>query len=110
MVKIYVTLNNHTRTFYTRKDWKQGKKLYLYRKKYPKLTGNWYTDPNYGHWSWQDYEREYAEQCNGETSKLEDYEIKMKRIVDKYNDYILELALNGIAKINLDNIEEMVKK
>ena len=107
MVKIKIKFGNNTRTFYTRKDWKKGKKLYIYRPRASRCTGNWYTDPNYQHWSWQDYEREYArQQREGLTDPLTSNEIKMKEIVEKYNDEILTLANQGIKRLNLEKFLE----
>ena len=103
MVKIRVTYKGATRTFYTRKDWKQGRKLYLYYHKARRCTGNWYTDPNYQTWSWQDYEREYSrQQRDGVTEPLSDKVREMKRLVEKNNDEILKLANQGIKKLDLE--------
>ena len=103
MVKITIKYNGETRTFYTRKDWKQGKKLYLYHYRSRRLTGYWYTDPAGEYMSWQDYEREYEAQCRGENKKvLSQTVIKMENIVNKFNDEILELANNNIKVLDLN--------
>ena len=103
MVKISISYKGATRTFYTRKDWKQGKKLYLYYYKARRCTGNWYTDSNYETYSWQDYEREYArQQRDGLTEQLSDKVKEMKRLVEENNDAILQLAQQGIEKLDLE--------
>ena len=103
MVKITIKYNGKTRTFYTRKDWKEGKKLYLYHYRSRRLTGYWYTDPAGEYMSWQDYEREYETQCRGENKEiLSQTVIKMKNIVNEYNDEILELANNNIKILDLN--------
>lgn len=102
MVKIRISYKGYTRTFYTRKDWNNGNKLYLYHYRYPRMTGNWYNDPNYGHLSWQDYEREYAEECSGEPRELPDTVYAMRGLVENNNDAILELAKNGVKKLDLE--------
>lgn len=104
-MKIKISYKNTTRTFFTRKNWKNGKKLYLYYYRQPRLTGNWYTDPNYQTWSWQDYEREYERQCRGENTEiLSDTVIKMKELVSKHNDEILKMMEKGITYLKLEDI------
>ena len=99
MVKIKVTHNGCTRTFYTRRDWKEGKKLYVYTPRSgPKLTGNWYTDPNYGHWSAQDYYKEYDDQCRGGGPTITSGQLELERIVRKNNDHLVRLANDGVKK------------
>ena len=100
MVKIKVSDNKTTRTFYTRKDWKNGQKLYMYYHKFPKLTGDWYTDPHYGYKSFQDYYREYSEQCaNGGREPDTPDEIKLKRLVAQHNDHLIDMANAGVTKV-----------
>ena len=108
MTKIRIKYKGNTRTFYTRKDWKQGRKLYLYYYKEPRCTGNWYTDPNYQGYSWQDYEREYSrQQREGTTEVISKNVIEMKELVEKHNDEILSLAEKGLKFLNL---EEFIKE
>ncbi len=103
MVKINISYKGKTRTFYTRKDWKEGKKLYLYYYRSRRLSGYWYTDPAGEYMSWQDYEKEYEAQCRGNNTEVLSSTVRnMKSIVNQYNDEILELANNGIKHINLE--------
>lgn len=110
MVKIRIGYKGEWRTFYTRCDWKSGKKLYLHRHRSKRLTGYWYTDPAGEYMSWQDYEREYAEQQrNGLTEELTDDLIAMQSLVEKYNDEILTIAKSGVKHLSLDEFLEQKK-
>lgn len=104
-MKVTAQYKGHKKTFFTRKDWKDGKKLYMYHYRERKMSGNWYNDPGYDYMAWDDYYREFDRQQRGEKIPLDDWEIEMKNIVEKYNDYILELMQIGLVEINLDHIE-----
>ena len=107
MTKIRIGYNGDWRTFYTRADWKSGKKLYLHRIRSRRLTGYWYTDPAGEYMAWEDYEREYEHQQRyGLTEILTENIIEMKSLVEKYNDEILAIAKSGVKKISLENFLE----
>ena len=110
-MKVKIHYKGYTRTFYTRRDWKNGKKLY-YKAPYsgPRMTGNWYNDPHYGYMSWQDYEREYALQQRG-ISVNEPAEVtQMRYLVDEYNDYLIELMQMGLTEYNLNHVKEAYER
>ena len=88
-----------------------------------KLTGNWYTDPMREFYSWQDYERLYAEQeqpnvSQNQIPKITEEDCKKcphLEILDVDDDYIYRCSIakefrtsnirNIMSYINSNNIK-----
>lgn len=109
-MKVKVIYKGYKRTFFTRKDWKEGKKLYRYHNRERKMSGNWYNDPGYDYMAWDDYYREYDRQQKGKSLETPKEVLEMDNIVEKYNDYIIELMNIGLIEINLNHIEKSYER
>lgn len=110
MVKVKVKYVNkegikYIRTFYTRRDWHNGSVLYMYYYRTRRMTGNWFNDPGYDYMAWDDYYEEYDRQQRGEREPDDPTEVKMKELVAKHNNVILDMIDDGAKMVSLNELE-----
>ena len=98
-MKITIEYKGYRRTYHTRSN---SVHLCRYEPRSRRLTGYWYTDPAGEFMSWQDYEREYAEQESGVDTTPDEVKT-MDRIVRQNEDYIFDMIKAGVKKISYGN-------